>query len=598
MIKPVGLHIVFLVAVVATLLVPARAVEAQAIVEPPKGFSKILAADGVQLYKKDYAKGNPDYVQVADLRQGARLKLLHGDIAKPGDGRGVYGGDNPFFKRLSLESFWGKISYRDSRAFCVATGGFFYLPDSPSRLAFPLKVNGQVLTDGYGIKEYPEQKLMLEIWDDHLDISPLTPDALYNSSAPDILAGLSENANKKAKFAVGRTFVGIADQDGNGILETALVFSTLTARQSDAADVLRSFGASKVMMLDGGGSTQLICENQSFVDSDRLIPQALAVMAGSSTVPLEQVERAQTPQVNEQNAEQVALQEQASTVDLETATTSNNLMWQVMVQGQLEKLELRLGNSTNEPWLAGSDALRVDKGYLGESERFPLPQAVQPGETLIFRWTTTPNLPWGVYATRWYIVRGEEPRMEGNLTLNLVVMPPELAAQQVELQGQVDAWVSAEAGDIEGRIQGWVRERSTMLEPPSGLAAQPNLEAADGEQPVSDQANVSGQLPVSDDRNQEIENAPTDAALQAVKTNQLSVVSLDDIFLVPLFMLPVALVVLIIAIKVQRQSQFQPAYNYTQSYSVKNQPWMPVQRAEEQQPPESFVEEYVDDEWA
>jgi hypothetical protein len=59
-----------------------------------------------------------------------------------------------------------------------------------------------------------------------------------------------------------------------------LVFNTSSARTSDAGKALKRFGAEKVMMLDGGGSTQLICKGKPVISSDRLIPQALAVTYG------------------------------------------------------------------------------------------------------------------------------------------------------------------------------------------------------------------------------------------------------------------------------------------------------------------------------
>ncbi|HEX6384402.1 MAG TPA: phosphodiester glycosidase family protein, partial [Anaerolineae bacterium] len=51
------------------------------------------------------------------------------------------------------------------------------------------------------------------------------------------------------------------------------------ATKTEAASVLRSFGAEKVMMLDGGSSTQLTCRGENYVSSGRRIPQSIAVMA-------------------------------------------------------------------------------------------------------------------------------------------------------------------------------------------------------------------------------------------------------------------------------------------------------------------------------
>lgn len=251
----------------------------------PPGFQLQLSSVGVALYRKDYSGGNPDFVQVIDLSQGAIVKPLYGDIRDPRPDRGIYGGGDPSMRYESLQQFWYEFSSDHPDAFCVSNGQFFYMLENPTRLPFALKVDGAVVTDGYDTKSYPGERLMLELWEGYADITPLTGTALYASTAPDIIAGLAENANKRAKYYVGRTFIGVEDRDQDGRFETILIFTTKTARQVDAAEVLRSFGAQKVMMLDGGGSSQLICQNKTFVDSERLIPQALAVAAGPQVTP-------------------------------------------------------------------------------------------------------------------------------------------------------------------------------------------------------------------------------------------------------------------------------------------------------------------------
>jgi hypothetical protein len=208
-----------------------------------------------------------------------------GEITDPGTGKGVYGGNNPKVERLLSKDFWQAFSASNDQAFCITNGQFFLLKDSPTTLPFPIKKDGKVLSDGYAIKEFPEQKLMLEIWPDRVDINNLTKEALYSSSAPDIIGGLTEDANKSAKKSVGRTFVGIIDQNQDQQYETVLIFSTKTAKQEDAGMVLKSFGADKVMMLDGGDSTQLICQDNAYISSERLIPQAIGVAAGTKLKP-------------------------------------------------------------------------------------------------------------------------------------------------------------------------------------------------------------------------------------------------------------------------------------------------------------------------
>ncbi len=266
------------------LLIWLLPVTAHAQTPPPKvpeGFDLLAEAGGVSLYRKDYADGAPDFVQVVRLDEGAALRLLYGPIREARPGKGVHGGYDPRIGLKSLEQFWQELSSTYPNAFCVSNGQFFYMRENPTRLPFPLKVDGHIVSDGYARQEFVGQKLMLEIWADRADIVELTQEALYTSTAPNIVAGLSEEANKRARQYTGRTFAGIADYDQNGNFETILILNTRVARQVDAADTLRSFGAAKVMMLDGGGSTQLICQGVSYVSSDRLIPQALGVVAAT-----------------------------------------------------------------------------------------------------------------------------------------------------------------------------------------------------------------------------------------------------------------------------------------------------------------------------
>ena len=244
----------------------------------PPGFDLLSEQPGVWLYRKEYKNGTPDYVQVIDLGQGAALRLLHAPVSAERPGRGAYGGSDARLGLNSLEGYWRQTIATHPQAFCVTNGQFFYMPEAPTRLALPLKVDGAIITEGFGYDQYPE-KLMLELWSDHADIALLTAETLYSSSAPDILGGLPEEANKRAPYAVGRTFIGVDDWDGDGQFEIVYLFNTPTASQGAVAQVLRDFGAEKVMMLDGGGSTQLICQGESIIPSDRNIPQAIAVLA-------------------------------------------------------------------------------------------------------------------------------------------------------------------------------------------------------------------------------------------------------------------------------------------------------------------------------
>lgn len=246
----------------------------------PPDFHLISSASGVDLYRKDYPGGYPDFVQVIYLKQGARLMLLHGNISDPGVGKGAYGGNDPAIAAKSLKKFWKDATTTYPNTFCVSNGQFFKMGETPTRLPFALKIDGKMVSDGYAKKEHQGYRLMLELWGDRADIVPLSKKALFSSSAPDIVAGLTEDARKSPHKYVARTFVGIDDRDWDGQYETVLIFNTKSARQKDAARVLRDFGADKVMMLDGGGSTQLLCQGKVYVNSERRIPQVIATIAG------------------------------------------------------------------------------------------------------------------------------------------------------------------------------------------------------------------------------------------------------------------------------------------------------------------------------
>ena len=174
-----------------------------------KDLSWLTSDRGVQLYRKDYPNGNPDFVQVIDLDLGARLELMHGEITEARPYKGDYGGPDPRMTSLLMETYWERLNQTDEKAFCVTNGLFFYMPEYPTRLAFPLKIDGQLVTDGWGKETHIGEQLLLELWDDHASISPLSEAGLKMSTAPNLIGGLTEEANKRLKYSVGRTFFGI-----------------------------------------------------------------------------------------------------------------------------------------------------------------------------------------------------------------------------------------------------------------------------------------------------------------------------------------------------------------------------------------------------
>jgi hypothetical protein len=253
----------------------------------PEGFSLVISAPGTALYRQEAPDGYPDFVQMVQLRQGAAIRLLHGTIVESGTGQGVYGGDNPVFSRQTLPAAWSTFAASNPDAFCVTNGQFFSGDKDRAKFTYPLKSEGRVVSEGHGSDMYADQSLMLEIWADRADIVALSQEALYASSAPDILGGLSPDAaGRHPNKPTGRTFVGVADHDEDGYDEVILIFTAKIARKTEAVQVLRRFGAEKVMMLDGGGSTQLHCQGEAYIRAGRTIPQTVAVVAArAATAP-------------------------------------------------------------------------------------------------------------------------------------------------------------------------------------------------------------------------------------------------------------------------------------------------------------------------
>lgn len=420
------------------------------LTEIPAGFRLIDAALGVQLYRKDYANGSPDFVQVIDLSQGARLELLFGQITEPRPEKGAFGGPDPRMTSPALQIYWQQTLSQEPHAFCVTNGAFFYMPEYPTRLAFPLKVDGQVITEGWGIDTYVDQKLILELWPDRAQIRELSEQALYTSDAPDILGGLTEDANKRAKYAVGRTFVGVDDRDDDGEQEIVLILNTQTAVQASAAAVLRDFGADQVMMLDGGGSTQLLCKSGWHIRSDRPIPQALAVIA------------AKPPPVSMQVVRQPD--------------------WTVLVQGEAFPFSLEVRNTGVVSWTKQTTQFELDPGTLGITRWMPVGETVEPGEWAVFTDTLRGLYRAGIYSTPidWQIVHEGKAYPGERFETTAIVLPQELAEQRGQLEAKLREWKNMPKEQVQAQLEAWVEERSGELLPEIESPSKETLSASEG----------------------------------------------------------------------------------------------------------------------
>lgn len=239
------------------------------------GFTSVSDADGIAIWKK-----GADYVQIVSPAEGAALRLLHGDVI-PSDGAGTN------FARRDMREWWEEWKTKEPSAVLLLNAQFFNTNNpAKSPLAFSAKIKG-IVYPGYGDEtEYGSKKMILRLGGGSATIEKYDDDAgsLYQLPDPDIIVGLKPDVSKSGNIRKGRTF--IAATDGGDIL----IFTSPKATQRYAARILTVFGAnrSKIMMLDGGGSTQLVHEGRLVIPSVkrgaapvlRKVPLAIGVVAG------------------------------------------------------------------------------------------------------------------------------------------------------------------------------------------------------------------------------------------------------------------------------------------------------------------------------
>jgi len=218
--------------------------------------------------------------------------------------------------------------------------------------------------------------------------------------------------------------VGVDDLNQDGLYETVYLFNTMTARQKDAASVLRDFGAKKVMMLDGGGSTQLLCQGKSLIDSERLIPQAIGVHAGIEPVL--------------------------------SATALQNPEWAVLVPGESINARFEFQNDGSATWLAGQYGLVVDRSPWGNSESLPVLRNVSPGGKTRFTWKSEQFNLQGIFQVRVHMERGEAAFPGEPEELHIVVLPPELLEKRLVLNRQIKAWQADGQTEISRLVSVWI----------------------------------------------------------------------------------------------------------------------------------------------
>lgn len=403
----------------AVLLSAQPAAASRSAQQVPPDFYTVAEAPAVTLYRKDYPGGTPDYVLVVNLAHHATLQLLTGgtptssqDVAAP-------------FTPQPLDNFWTEFQSSDDDAFCVVGGPFF--PDEPINDRLGLKSNGILRRAGATNAEAGVPLAMLEVWNESARFSPYTETAFQQSTAPLVVVGLSPQAEQQPQTFTSRSLVGVQDRDGDGNFETLLMFVSKTTRQSDAVEVLRSFGAQEILLLADGEAAQINCQGLPYVYAEAQVPVALGIAAGFIA-------------------------------DYESVLVRHT-EWPIATEGESVKVEIVVRNNGSQIWQPGEVYLANLRNDWGAGSRLEIGAVVAPGETVSFSFISQPFKRPGVYTSQWAIQRNGQNISARPILVNAVILPQELASRKQELEAHVREWARQKLENIEELILDWIESQ-------------------------------------------------------------------------------------------------------------------------------------------
>jgi hypothetical protein len=246
-------------------------------VAPASAPVTVAEVDGASLVRLPVGAG-VGYLQRIDVRR-MRIDQILGerDAAAPTDPGAYYpGSQSPRFVRIPAVQAQGSCRSRfGSKAFSVVNASFFEEYDRSTRLSFPVKTGGVLISGGSSPwgpvptpkdRRYRDVRLRALRWDERgvaidgydpatgapLD-APGTREALVSyafADHPSALVG-HDPANRYQ-------LIGVADTDGRDGPEILLVLTVERATLHDGAALLHGLGAvGDIVTVDGGVSTFL-----------------------------------------------------------------------------------------------------------------------------------------------------------------------------------------------------------------------------------------------------------------------------------------------------------------------------------------------------
>ncbi len=231
----------------------------------PPGFVVVEQGRGIKTYTK-----SPDWVVVADLSQGAGFWITLGSEI-PYFELGHCGRWNPDFDRMPIGDHVNLAKSHSNLWWATINGSPFVDGYDQSRLAFGVKIDGQVKADGYE----SEARKWLQHFGSRGDISPDEAQCggLLESDATNIAGGwpgVPQPGTDRERVAFG-----VADYNGDSEYEIMLMYASSGATQVHVESTLQGFGAQEIIHYDGGSSVNFQTKTGLHIGPGRQVPSAL-----------------------------------------------------------------------------------------------------------------------------------------------------------------------------------------------------------------------------------------------------------------------------------------------------------------------------------
>ena len=262
---------------------------------PPAGYSVIGSDVGVTVYRSNSANV---FLQIVDLDQGAGLSVISDerdgvDLACCHYAETNGAPSTQAFSRLAIQDARNTLSMNSpSQAFTIVNASFFCndccATNENTPVQYPLTVGGVQLTAGYGsdgtCENCPTRALSISRDSSGLSSAQITEEPIPGAS--DVIVANSPAADRDSDQGAARTFVGLSDPDNDGSDEV-FILSVASAKTQDVVEMLNALGVpeEQMLMLDGGGSTQLQWRQGLLLESTDRPPRQVPVYLGTVGTP-------------------------------------------------------------------------------------------------------------------------------------------------------------------------------------------------------------------------------------------------------------------------------------------------------------------------